>query len=112
MTRQGKPVFIRHRTEAEITEAQEVDSASLIDPATDDRACNRKSGWFLSVLYASCCVAHGAKVGEGRGEYNGWFCPCHGSHYDTSGRIRKGSAPANLAVLPYEFLSDALIKIG
>ena len=113
VTWQGKPVFIRHRTEAEITEAQEADSASLIDPATDDSRVQSKE-WL--VLVGICthlgCVPTGQKVGEGRGEYNGWFCPCHGSHYDTSGRIRKGPAPANLAVPPYEFLSDTLIKIG
>ena len=109
----GKPVFIRRRTPEEITEAADVDVAELRDKQTDsDRV---KRGEWL-VLVGICthlgCVPTGQKPSEAKGEYNGWFCPCHGSHYDTSGRIRKGPAPKNLAVPPYEFVSDTLIKIG
>lgn len=109
----GKPVFIRHRTEREIAEAKDVKMSDLIDPATDaDRV--QKDEWL--VLVGICthlgCVPVGQKTGEARGDYDGWFCPCHGSHYDTAGRIRKGPAPKNLSVPPYEFVSDTRIKIG
>lgn len=109
----GKPVFIRRRTEAEIKEAEGVDVAVLSDKESDsDRV--QKPEWL--VLVGICthlgCVPVGQKPTEARGEYGGWFCPCHGSHYDTSGRIRKGPAPKNLAIPPYEFLSDTTIKIG
>ena len=110
----GKPVFIRHRTAKEIAEARDVDLEKLNDPATDESRIQSPE-WL--VLIGVCthlgCVPTGQKVGEGRGEYNGWFCPCHGSHYDTSGRIRKGPAPKNLDVPPYEFINNnAAIKIG
>lgn len=109
----GKPVFVRHRTEAEIAEAKDVKLAKLIDPETDE-ARVIKPEWL--VLVGVCthlgCVPSGQKVGESRGEYDGWFCPCHGSHYDSSGRIRKGPAPTNMVVPQYEFVSDTLIKIG
>ena len=109
----GKPVFIRRRTEKEIAEAQDVEVDTLSDKQSDqDRV--QKPEWL--VLLGVCthlgCVPTGQKVGEARGEYNGWFCPCHGSHYDTSGRIRKGPAPKNLEVPPYSFTSETLIKIG
>ena len=109
----GKPVFIRKRTQEEINEANNVDVASLRDPMIDkDRV--QKPEWL--VLEGVCthlgCVPLGQKTSDIKGEYNGWFCPCHGSHYDTSGRIRKGPAPDNLAVPPYIFLSDTKIKIG
>ncbi len=109
----GKPVFIRRRNAEEIKEAEAVDVASLGDKESDaDRV--QKAEWL--VLVGICthlgCVPVGQKVGEAKGEYGGWFCPCHGSHYDTSGRIRKGPAPKNLAVPPYKFMSDTLIKIG
>ena len=109
----GKPVFIRKRTQEEINEANNVDVASLRDPMIDkDRV--QKPEWL--VLEGVCthlgCVPLGQKTSDVKGEYNGWFCPCHGSHYDTSGRIRKGPAPDNLAVPPYIFLSDTKIKIG
>ena len=109
----GKPVFIRKRTQEEINEANNVDIASLRDPMNDkDRV--QKPQWL--VLEGVCthlgCVPLGQKTTDTKGEYNGWFCPCHGSHYDTSGRIRKGPAPDNLAVPPYTFLSDTRIKIG
>lgn len=109
----GKPVFIRHRTSEEIAAAENTDVASLRDKQADkDRV--QKPEWL--VLVGICthlgCIPQGQKVGEVKGEYNGWFCPCHGSAYDTSGRIRKGPAPLNLPVPPYTFLSDTRIKIG
>ena len=109
----GKPVFIRRRTQEEISEANSVDLAVLRDPMSDiDRV--QKDEWL--VLEGVCthlgCVPLGQKMTDTKGEYNGWFCPCHGSHYDTSGRIRKGPAPDNLAVPPYQFISDTIIKIG
>ncbi|MCB1531594.1 MAG: ubiquinol-cytochrome c reductase iron-sulfur subunit [Alphaproteobacteria bacterium] len=109
----GKPVFIRHRTQEEIEEAREVDTADLRDKQTDEDRVE-KPEWL--VLVGICthlgCVPVGQKNTEPRGDFGGWFCPCHGSHYDTSGRIRKGPAPKNLAVPPYEFTSDTSIKIG
>ena len=109
----GKPVFVRRRTAEEIKIAEAVTADQLPDPQTDaDRV--KKSEWL--VLLGVCthlgCVPLGQKVGEVRGEYDGWFCPCHGSHYDASGRIRKGPAPTNLEVPPYAFLSDNVIRIG
>tara|TARA_B100000427_G_C15455390_1_gene571554 strand:- start:339 stop:968 length:630 start_codon:yes stop_codon:yes gene_type:complete len=109
----GKPVFIRRRTTEEINEAKNIDINSLRDPA-DDKDRVQKEQWL--VLEGVCthlgCVPLGQKMADTKGEYNGWFCPCHGSHYDSSGRIRKGPAPTNLAVPPYTFLNDNLIKIG
>ena len=109
----GKPIFIRRRTQEEISAANRVDVAVLRDPMSDkDRV--QKEEWL--VLEGICthlgCVPLGQKMTDTKGEYNGWFCPCHGSHYDTSGRIRKGPAPDNLAVPPYQFISDTIIKIG
>jgi ubiquinol-cytochrome c reductase iron-sulfur subunit len=98
----GKPVFIRHRTEAEIAEANDVDLGALRDPQADsDRAIDPK---YLVVL--GVCTHLGCVPIAGAGEYNGWFCPCHGSHYDISGRIRKGPAPLNLEVPEYRFLDE------
>ena len=109
----GKPVFIRKRTQNEIDEANNVEIASLRDPITDGERV-QKPEWLI--LEGVCthlgCVPWGQKTTDTKGEYNGWFCPCHGSHYDTSGRIRKGPAPDNLAVPPYIFLSDTKIRIG
>ncbi len=109
----GKPVFIRRRTAEEIKAAESVEMADLGDKAEDsDRV--QKAEWLILVGICTHlgCVPVGQKVGEARGEFGGWFCPCHGSHYDTSGRIRKGPAPRNLAVPEYVFKSDTLIKIG
>ena len=109
----GKPVFIRHRTADEVARANATDLADLRDPESDKDRVEKPE---LLVLVGVCthlgCVPLGQKSGEVRGEYDGWFCPCHGSHYDTSGRIRKGPAPANLEVPPYTFLSDSVIRIG
>ena len=109
----GKPVFIRHRTEDEIARASATDIADLRDPESD--AVRAEKPGYL-VLVGVCthlgCVPLGQKTGEVKGDYDGWFCPCHGSHYDTSGRIRKGPAPTNLEVPPYTFLSDSVIRIG
>jgi ubiquinol-cytochrome c reductase iron-sulfur subunit len=110
----GKPVFIRRRTEKEIAEAKESDSAKLVDPETDAQRV-KDPQWLIVIGICTHlgCVPGGQKAGESRGDYDGWFCPCHGSHYDTSGRIRKGPAPRNLDVPPYEFLNDeTLVKIG
>ena len=108
----GKPVFIRHRTNDEIVKANATNLDDLKDPQTDRERAEKPE---LLVLVGVCthlgCVPLD-KTGEVRGEYNGWFCPCHGSHYDTSGRIRKGPAPTNLEVPPYTFMSDAVIRIG
>jgi ubiquinol-cytochrome c reductase iron-sulfur subunit len=104
----GKPVFIRHRTEDEITKAKAVPLTDLPDPETD-AARAQKPEWLIMV---GVCTHLGCVPLGQQGEYNGWFCPCHGSHYDTSGRIRKGPAPLNLAVPDYAFLDDSNIKIG
>lgn len=112
---QGKPVFIRHRAAAEIAEARGVALDDLPDPSPDmDRVKPEHAEWLVMVGVCTHlgCIPLGQKSGDAKGDFGGWFCPCHGSHYDTSGRIRKGPAPANLAVPPYEFLSDTRIKIG
>jgi len=109
----GKPVFIRHRTDEEIEKAQTASLDGLRDPEDDSlRAQKPEYLVVLGVCTHLGCVPLGQKIGEVRGEYDGWFCPCHGSHYDESGRIRKGPAPTNLEVPPYAFLSDNVIRIG
>jgi ubiquinol-cytochrome c reductase iron-sulfur subunit len=109
----GKPVFIDHRPPEEIKKAQDVDISELRDPQKDSERV-KKPEWL--VLVGVCthlgCIPLGQKSTDDRGPFGGWFCPCHGSVYDTSGRIRQGPAPANLAVPPYEFASDTQIKIG
>lgn len=104
----GKPVFIRHRTESEIAEANKVDVASLRDPQSDDDRV-QKPDWL--VMLGVCTHLGCVPIGEA-GEYGGWFCPCHGSHYDISGRIRKGPAPLNLEIPQYDFPEDGKLVIG
>ncbi|TNE57587.1 MAG: ubiquinol-cytochrome c reductase iron-sulfur subunit [Alphaproteobacteria bacterium] len=104
----GKAVFIRHRTEADIAEARAVPLDDLPDPATDESRAERPE-WLIML---GVCTHLGCVPIADRGEYDGWFCPCHGSHYDTAGRIRKGPAPRNLDIPPYAFLNDTTIKIG
>jgi ubiquinol-cytochrome c reductase iron-sulfur subunit len=109
----GKPVFVRHRTAKEIEEAGAVDINDLPDPETDGaRAAKPEMLVLVGVCTHLGCVPLGQKATDPRGEWGGWFCPCHGSHYDTSGRIRKGPAPTNLPVPPYEYISDTVIRIG
>ena len=104
----GKPVFIRRRTKEEIIEAQKVALTDLPDPEDDtERVQNPEWLVMVGVCTHLGCIPLGQK-----GDYNGWYCPCHGSHYDTSGRIRKGPAPTNLEIPEYVFLNDNTIKIG
>ena len=113
VTWRGKPVFVRHRTPEEIKLAKQVPLDEMRHPETDEeRAPNEKFIVLVGVCTHLGCVPLGQKSGDVKGEYGGWFCPCHGSHYDHSGRIRKGPAPTNLAIPSYEFLSDNVIKIG
>lgn len=109
----GKPVFIDHRPEKEIEAAESVQLNELIDPQPDAERV-QKPEWLVVVGICTHlgCIPLGQKSSEPRGEYGGWFCPCHGSHYDTSGRIRRGPAPTNLAVPPYEFSDEQTIRIG
>ena len=109
----GKPVFIDRRTPAAIAEAEATPLADLRDPQTDEERVVQPE-WLVVVGVCTHlgCVPLGQKSSEPRGDWGGWFCPCHASHYDTSGRIRKGPAPLNLPVPPYEFLNDTSIKIG
>lgn len=123
----GKPVFIRNRTPEEVKAALDVKLSDLKDPiarnealpdkspATDlNRTKKDKENWL--VLVGICthlgCIPKGQSMADAKGDYGGWFCPCHGSHYDTAGRIRLGPAPQNLLVPTYEFVSDTMIKIG
>ena len=110
---QGKPVFVRHRTEKEIKEAEAVPLKDLPDPQTDQSRVE-KPEWLVVIGICTHlgCIPIGQKPTEARGDYGGWLCPCHGSLYDTSGRIRKGPAPENLLVPPYRFLNDTTIRIG
>ncbi|MBL4602959.1 MAG: ubiquinol-cytochrome c reductase iron-sulfur subunit [Emcibacteraceae bacterium] len=105
----GNPVFVRHRTAEEITEAQADDnSEDLIDPEIDaDRV--QKPEWLIM---SGVCTHLGCVPLDQKGDFGGWYCPCHGSHYDISGRIRKGPAPTNLPVMDYVFLDDTTVKIG
>jgi len=106
----GKPIFVRHRTPKEIKEAQDVDVASLRDPQADSaRVKEGHADWLI--VYGNCTHLGCIPLGN-QGPYGGWFCPCHGSVFDTSGRIRQGPAPTNLPVPPYAFVSDSKIKIG
>jgi ubiquinol-cytochrome c reductase iron-sulfur subunit len=106
----GLPVFVRHRTAEEIRLAQDTPLSDLKDPQPDsERVKEGHEQWLIMV--ANCTHLGCIPVGES-GEYDGWFCPCHGSVYDTAGRIRKGPAPKNLVLPPYEFISDTLVRIG
>jgi len=110
-----QPVFVRNLTPAEIAEANKVSLGDLRDPQTlAERTKEGKENWLitLGVCTHLGCVPLGAAEGEPRGDFGGYFCPCHGSHYDTAARIRKGPAPTNLVVPPYEFTSDTVVTIG
>ena len=105
----GNPVFVRHRTAEEIAEAQADDNAEdLIHPEADADRVQRPEWLVMSGV----CTHLGCVPLDQKGEFGGWFCPCHGSHYDISGRIRKGPAPENLPIVEYAFVSDSLIQIG
>ncbi len=120
---QGKPVFVRRRTEDEIAAARDVELSQLIDggaenanlngpqPATDANRALDESGEWL-VMIGVCTHLGCIPIGDGAGDFGGWFCPCHGSHYDTAGRIRKGPAPKNLLVPVAEFTDETTIKLG
>jgi ubiquinol-cytochrome c reductase iron-sulfur subunit len=111
----GKPVFARHLTAAEIAAADKVDVASLRDPQTlADRTKEGNRQWLitLGVCTHLGCVPLGAAEGESRGDFGGYFCPCHGSHYDTAARVRKGPAPKNLEVPAYVFKTPTSVTIG
>ncbi|MGE3142845.1 MAG: ubiquinol-cytochrome c reductase iron-sulfur subunit [Hyphomonadaceae bacterium] len=115
VTNQGKPVFVRHRTPNEIEAAQRDDFAQLKDPETDAHRLVQKDGKdgkapFLIIW--SACTHLGCIPTFAEGDYHGWKCACHGSQYDTSGRIRRGPAPKNLFVAPYVYLTDTSIRIG
>ncbi|MEW9854679.1 ubiquinol-cytochrome c reductase iron-sulfur subunit [Novosphingobium sp. M1R2S20] len=110
-----QPVFIRNLTPAEIAQANKVPVTSLRDPQTlAERTKEGKENWLITMGVCTHlgCVPLGAGEGETKGEFGGYFCPCHGSHYDTAARIRKGPAPSNLEVPEYEFMSDTVVKIG
>jgi len=119
----GKPVFVRRRTEVEIAAADAVDIGDLPDPtsqnlnlavdadaADNNRTLDEAGEWL--VMVGVCTHLGCVPLGDGAGDFNGWFCPCHGSHYDTAGRIRKGPAPLNLLVPAATFTSETVIKLG
>ncbi len=118
----GKPVFIRYRTAEEIEAARADDDAALIDPNAENankpdapaldanRALDEEGKWL--VMIGVCTHLGCVPIGDGAGDYGGWFCPCHGSHYDTSGRIRRGPAPQNMHVPIASFLDDTTIQLG
>jgi ubiquinol-cytochrome c reductase iron-sulfur subunit len=109
----GKPVFIDYRTEKQIEQARLNDNTDLVDPQRDDERV-QQAEWLvvIGVCTHLGCLPLGQRANELLGDWGGWFCPCHGSHYDTSGRIRKGPAPKNLVVPPYVFLDEKNIRIG
>ena len=104
----GKPVFIKRRTDQEIQKAREVSLGDLKHPEKDEDRV-QKPEWLVML---GVCTHLGCVPLTDKGDYDGWFCPCHGSHYDTSGRIRKGPAPTNMEVPKYEFVNNNTIKIG
>ncbi len=110
-----QPLFVRHLTPAEVASAEKVDLGELRDPQSlEQRTKAGKKQWLVTMGVCTHlgCVPLGAGEGEVKGEFGGYFCPCHGSSYDTAARIRKGPAPKNLEVPPYEFTSDTAIKVG
>ncbi len=109
----GKPIFIRHRTEEDIEKARAVDVASLRDPQTDEERVI-KPEWLIQIGICTHlgCIPKGQKPSDPKGDWDGWFCVCHGSHYDTAGRIRKGPAPLNMAIPQYAFLDDTTVQLG
>ena len=109
----GSPIFVRRRTDEEIAAAEQVSLDDLPDPEADSDRVQRKE-WLILVGVCTHlgCVPQGQRPTEVKGEYGGWFCSCHGSVYDTSGRIRRGPAPTNLPVPPYEFLEDDRVLVG
>jgi ubiquinol-cytochrome c reductase iron-sulfur subunit len=106
----GKPIFINHRTKKQIEDAENVNLASLPDPQPD--SARVKAGHAQFQVLIGICTHLGCIPIAHQGPFDGYFCPCHGSVYDTSGRIRQGPAPLNLALPPYEFVSDSKIRIG
>jgi ubiquinol-cytochrome c reductase iron-sulfur subunit len=123
----GKPIFIRNRTPAEIEKAKQTPLQALKDkdarimgastelPATDEnRTKPGRENWLVMIGICTHlgCIPKGQSPADQKGPFGGWFCPCHGSAYDTAGRIRKGPAPRNLEIPPYQFVSDSKIKIG
>jgi ubiquinol-cytochrome c reductase iron-sulfur subunit len=110
-----QPVFIRNLTPQEMQAANAVQASALRDPESlAQRTKPGKANWLITMGVCTHlgCVPLGVGEGENRGEFGGYFCPCHGSHYDTAGRIRKGPAPTNLLVPEYEFASDTVVRIG
>ena len=105
----GKPIFIRHRTNSEISDAANVSVDQLKHMASDESRVKNPKWLVVGGLYSFRLCSIRSKIGDNKGEYGGWFCPCHGSHYDTSGRVRKGPAPLNLEIPPYEFVTDDII---
>jgi ubiquinol-cytochrome c reductase iron-sulfur subunit len=109
----GKPVFIRHRTPEEVQQARAVNLSELRDPVRDEDRV-QEAEWLIVVGICTHlgCIPLGVKKTDPKGDFGGYFCPCHGSHYDASARVRKGPAPKNLEVPAYQFLSPTLVKIG
>jgi ubiquinol-cytochrome c reductase iron-sulfur subunit len=111
----GKPIFIRHRTAEEIKTSEATPLSAMIEPISDaDRVKPGKAQWIVAIGICTHlgCIPLGNKPSDPRGDFGGWFCPCHGSQYDVAGRVRHGPAPANLPLPPYAFESDTKIKIG
>jgi ubiquinol-cytochrome c reductase iron-sulfur subunit len=106
----GKPIYVTHRTKKEIDDARDVNVATLPDPETDEKRV--KAGHEEWQVLIGICTHLGCIPIAHQGDFNGFFCPCHGSQYDTSGRIRRGPAPNNLPLPPYEFVSNTTIRIG
>ncbi len=110
---QKKPLFIDHRTEATIARARAGDLDEMPDSEPDAARVQRPE-WLIQIGICTHlgCIPLGQNVGDPLGDWGGWFCPCHGSHYDVAGRIRKGPAPRNLDLPPYRFISDTVVRIG